>query len=645
MAIVEMKRLTLLALLEDRTPILRTMQQMQCVEITELPSEFEPYKVPQQADETQGNLTRLQWALTRLSRYDTQPKPAFSQYPAVSAEEAAQVIARKDEVLLNITRLEATEKQAGDLRAREARLKAACEQYTPWTCFPSTAQALSRSRSIVQKVGLVLTRNLSALEEAFVPLAAHVQVLGQWRENSYIYCLYHQKAGEEATAALSASGFTAESFAAFPEQTPKDYVDGLTHELAALADERAALDSETRALASALPDLKILHDALTLEIRQHEAAAKTAHTSRTFLLSGWVPSKKSEQLRKRINKISPSASLTLEDPKDDEEPTILLENGPFATAFEPVIEGFAWPAYRGIDPSAVMAPFYVCLFGMMLSDAGYGLLIAVALLLFVKIKKIPLRNARMLYLLIFGGVSTIIWGLVYNTVFGLNPIPVLSDWFPLDPVNKPMPVIGVCLGIGAIHLFSGLGVAAYMNIRKKDYVSAVSDQLSWFLLLLGLAFLLVPSLAKAGQVMALCGVVIILLMKGRDKKNPIKRLMSGLGALYGITSWVSDLLSYMRLFGMGLATGVIGMVFNILIGMLWNAGFIAKILAIVLFILCHLFNLGINALGAYVHACRLQYIEFFGKFFEDGGKPFRPLHSKTRYVSIQAASADSNAGI
>ena len=145
-----------------------------------------------------------------------------------------------------------------------------------------------------------------------------------------------------------------------------------------------------------------------------------------------------------------------------------------------------------------------------------------------------------------------------------------------------------------------------------------------------------PSLKEAGKIMAIASVAVILLMTGRDKRNPFKRLMSGLSALYGITGWVSDILSYMRLFGMGLATGVIGMVFNILIGMVWNAGIIGKPIAVVLFVVCHLFNLGINALGAYVHACRLQYIEFFGKFYEDGGKPFKPLDMQTRYVSIQS---------
>ena len=258
--------------------------------------------------------------------------------------------------------------------------------------------------------------------------------------------------------------------------------------------------------------------------------------------------------------------------------------------------------------------------------------------IFMKIKKIKFENAKMLYLLTYGGIATIIWGLIYNTVFGFNPLP--QKYWLLDSVNNSMPVMIVCIGVGAVHLFAGLAVAAYMNFKRHDPLAALADQIAWATLLVGLGLLMLDATKQIGQIMALVSVAIILLFTKRGEKNPIKRIFGGLGALYGVTSWVSDLLSYMRLFGMGLATGVIGMVFNQLIGMIWGAGIIGKVIGAVLFVGCHAFNLGINALGAYVHSCRLQYIEFFGKFYEDGGKPFTPLGTKPKYVSIQPAQAE-----
>jgi len=179
-------------------------------------------------------------------------------------------------------------------------------------------------------------------------------------------------------------------------------------------------------------------------------------------------------------------------------------------------------------------------------------------------------------------------------------------------------------------------MGAYKNIKRGDVAAALVDQCCWMLLVLGAGMLLLPATAVIGQWLALVGAAGILLFTKRGVKNPIKRIMGGLGSLYGLTSWLSDLLSYARLFGMGLATGVIGMVINMLASMAFGSRFNLLRWAVGVLILAggHLFNLAINALGAYVHACRLQYIEFFGKFFDDGGDPFRPLHGDTRYVRL-----------
>jgi V/A-type H+-transporting ATPase subunit I len=179
----------------------------------------------------------------------------------------------------------------------------------------------------------------------------------------------------------------------------------------------------------------------------------------------------------------------------------------------------------------------------------------------------------------------------------------------------------------------------YLNVRRGSLKDALFSQGSWFAVILGLGLLILPATATVGKFLAALGAITILLTAGRGKsKNPLKRLLSGLGALYGVTGWISDLLSYMRLFGMGLATGVIGMVINQLVGMVFKAGPIGMILGAGLFVGGHAFNAGINILGAYVHSCRLQYIEFFGKFYEEGGKPFSPLGETTRYVRISDAS-------
>lgn len=218
-------------------------------------------------------------------------------------------------------------------------------------------------------------------------------------------------------------------------------------------------------------------------------------------------------------------------PTEDDEPPILLHNGKFATPFESVVEGFALPSPKGMDPTAVMAPFYALLFGMMLSDAGYGLVMALAIPLLLKLKKPGKNSVKMLWLLFYSAIATVVCGAIYNTWFGFN-LPVKSI---LDPINDPMPVMIVCMGVGVVHLYAGMILAAYMNIKRGKPQDAVFDQLSWMMLVSGLMMLVAGGvIAEIGKWMAIIGVVIILIWAGREKsRNPFKRLISGLGSLYG----------------------------------------------------------------------------------------------------------------
>ena len=640
MAIVKMKKLTLLGMRADREKIMRALQKMQCLEVTELNGETADLITPVDPGQDSSDLQRAQWMLDKLAKYDKAKRPAFGQYPVVAPTESARVLERRADLMTLAARMENIERELSELRGQETRVHTAAQQIAPWLGLDASPDDLAASRTVLQMAGEVPTRNLQTLMDALSPFPAVVKILGTLQDKSLVYVAVHHSAKEDTLPLIEEAGFARENFSQLGSLTPSEFSAGLRAQEQDIAVRRERLAQETQGLVPYIPEMKILHDLLTLNIRKAEAAGKSAQTATTFMLEGWVPADYSGTMAAQLKVISPSCALQFEDPADNEEPTILFKNGPLVTAFEPVVEGFSLPSYRGIDPSAVMAPFYACLFGMMLSDAAYGLIMTVALLVFVKVKKIPVKNAKMLYLLLFCGVTTIFWGITYNTFFGFAPLPRLGRFFPLDAVNDPLPVMALCLIIGITHLFTGLGVAMYMNIKRGDVVAAICDQFSWFLIIAGLIMLVLPPTATVGKFMAIAGAGIILLFKRRDTLNPLKRILSGLGALYGMSSWLSDVLSYMRLFGMGLATGVIGMVFNVLITMVWSGGIFAKLFAVVLFIACHLFNLGINALGAYVHSCRLQYIEFFSKFYEDGGKPFRPLDMKTRYVSIQNAHAE-----
>ncbi|MDD3336927.1 MAG: V-type ATP synthase subunit I [Eubacteriales bacterium] len=647
MAIVEMKRVSLIAPKKDEQALLSVIQRMSCIHVTPTEEDedtgFGRQAAPALLPDVDDTLTRLRWAIDRINKYDTTKKPLLGGKPVISGEEALRLVTeRKPELMRTVEALEALERESGGLRSRAARVQAVREQLLPWEGLSIPVEEIKSTRTTVVFLG---TAQKSAMEALLaggeLPQLSQVEVLSNVRELCCFYAVAHRDAADQLLGQLKAAGYTPVHLSV-EEGMVADFLKQQDQELQEIAARQQAIVQETAAYATEVADMKKLYDSLASEREKLGVTQDLLSSRSTFYLKGWIPAPMTEKLEKQIGKVSPSACISFEDPQEGEEPPTLLHNNPVATPFESIVSGFSLPSYTGFDPTFVMMPFFANFMGMMISDAGYGLVMMIVIPLLILLCKPNPGTRNMMWILAGGGLFTVIWGALYNTWFGFSPWPSV-----FDPVGNALPVMGVCIGMGAIHLFAGLGVAAYMNIKRGKPFAAIADQFSWFLLVLGLIILVLPMFAPgispaittAGQWMALAGVAIILVTAGREKsRNPIKRLFSGLGALYGATSWISDLLSYMRLFGMGLATGVIGMVFNQLIGMLTAGGPLMYIIAVPLFVFCHLFNAGINILGAYVHSCRLQYIEFFGKFYEDGGKPFAPLSTTNRYCFIQDAS-------
>lgn len=634
MAIVEMKHVDLLALDQDKQALLAAIQKLGCFQILPADSVDVTFNKPPAMAEMpalEETVTRVRWAIDRLQRYDTTKVPMMADKPAIDEAQAQAALQAQPELLQTVETLEALERESGELRGQAARVDAAREQLLPWRGLAIPTGEVHSTRNTVALVGTVQKTALDQwLATGALGNLCEVEPVSQQRDQVFVYVLCHRTAKEDVLTKLKEGNFAALSLPQSP-MTAQQQLDALAEEQRALEDGQRALVARTALLVVGLGRLKELHDALTSKRARLLAAKNFSVSERTFFLQGWVPAPMQPKIEQRLRKVSPTVALDFYDPAEGEQPPVLLHNSAAVTPFESVVTGFSLPAPGSFDPTAIMTPFYINFMGMMISDAGYGLMLAIMMPLLIKALKPAPGTRRMLWILMAGGVATVFWGALYNTWFGFAPLPLL-----FDPMNNALPVMGVCIALGAVHLFTGLGVAAYLNIRRGKPLDAVADQLSWFLLVVGLGLMIV--VPAIGQWVALAGAGIILVTAGREKsKNPLKRLLSGLGALYGATSWVSDLLSYMRLFGMGLATGVIGMVINILVGMVFQSGIVGMVIGAVLFVGGHLFNLAINTLGAYVHSCRLQYIEFFGKFFEDGGKPFTPLAETTRYVYIRDA--------
>ena len=411
---------------------------------------------------------------------------------------------------------------------------------------------------------------------------------------------------------------------------PKDIINSMMGDIDDSDKQIAKIEEQSAELVSGIDLLKRMEDYYSTELERSKAADLISGTEKTFMLEGWVIDGNETLVEKAISNTTDQYYAEFRDPNDDEQYPVALINKRIFKPFEGVLEMYSMPAPRGFDPTAVFAPFYFMFFGMMVSDAAYGIVLTILALVMLKIKKPTGLFKKVLGIVAFGGVSTFIWGALYGGWFGFE-LPSL--WF--NPMKNPMLALVVCLGIGYIHVLTGFGVGVYVAIKRGLWLDAIFDKFLWIVLVLGLPMLALGGVfSTIGTYLSLIGAIGILLTNGRSRKGIFRKLTGGFSSLYGISGVLSDVLSYSRLFGMGLATGVIAMVFNTIAGLL-TGSIIGWIFAAIVFAIGHVFNIGINALGAYVHSCRLQYIEFFSKFYEDGGKPYKPLALNLKHYRLE----------
>nr|MBP8988825.1 V-type ATP synthase subunit I [Clostridia bacterium] len=323
---------------------------------------------------------------------------------------------------------------------------------------------------------------------------------------------------------------------------------------------------------------------------------------------------------------------------------ILLRNNRLVKPYEVIVEMFSPPSTKEKDPTPLMAPFFFFFFGMMLSDVGYGFLLSAVCALAVfkfKVKGEMERLCRMLFLC---GISSMIWGFLFGSFFG-DMVSVLSQnrfnfkplWF--NPMDDAILLMIWSMIFGAVHLFAGMGAKAYILFQTGHGKDAILDIFPWYFIITGLGLML-GGYGSAGQIMAIAGAAVLILFGGRGTKNPMMRLFKGLFSLYDITGYFSDILSYTRILALVLATSVIAMVVNLL-GFLGGPSITGFIFYVLVAILGHTLNLALSSLSAYVHTSRLQYVEFFSKFYEGGGRLWQPLKIKTKYVDLVRTQSDS----
>lgn len=392
--------------------------------------------------------------------------------------------------------------------------------------------------------------------------------------------------------------------------------------------------------ANQLEEIEIIYDYLLMKKNRFEAAGELVKTDRLHLMKGYIPTAYTDSFKQVIEEqLAEHYYIQIvEADEDDPNIPILLENAKFATAFESVTEMYALPKYNEIDPTPWFSIFYAIFFGMMIGDAGYGLLILFLSFGIMKVINLTEKQRNFFQFFHYLSFTTIIWGLIFGSFFGdLLSLPAVID------TNEQYNLLLILsIALGAVHVFFALAIQAYIEIKRKNFIDAFFDVGLWYMLLIGaIVFLLsyfvaaVASYRTIGLIVMVVGMVGIVLTGGREQKSVGGKFAGGLYSLYGLTSYISDFVSYSRLMALALASGFIAYAINLMVFMLFELGVIGVIFGIIIFIVGQGFNIFLSILSSYVHTLRLTYVEFFGKFYEGGGKPFQTFRNATKYINVK----------
>lgn len=671
MAILQMKKICIATLRKERKKLLEKIQRREDIQVSETTSDDSVF--------FQEDISNAEDMFNTSIRLSTQAREILTKYYPSSEIKVSSFAGRKAlpvseyddfskkyrKILKKAYELEDLHEDILELKNKILNHEVQLETLKCWlnfdlplnykgtestVCFKGTLPEKWKKEDIISL--------LSYEDGSFIP--AEVEIIYEAERYTGIAVFALEKDSELVESKLRFKEFVPPTITS--SKTAKELKEELEAEI---KDMEATIQENTEKIGTYqkyMEDFQFLEDYDQMRQEKYHVLTKTLTSNNAFILTGYCPAKQAAAIKEDLE-----ASLTcvvdIQDVKEDEDFPILLENNAFAAPLEDTVASYSLPGKGEIDPTFAISIFHYVLFGLMLSDAGYGLLMVLGcgFILWKYRKTMEAATKKNLMLFLYCGLATVFWGVMFGSYFGDLPDTIARTFFNYDlhtpalwffPISEPMRLLAFSMIFGLIHLFTGLLMKAYLSWRSKDFSGLIYDALFWLGLLISCVIILINTsmvqgifnyslslptiLIKIAQIIAMICAIGIVLTNGRESKNPAIRVAKGAYALYGISGWLSDVLSYARLLALGLATGVIASVINLMASM---AGASGSIIGIILFtIICiigHILNLGINALGAYVHAIRLEYVEFFGKFYEGGGSPFKPFGMNTKYYKFK----------
>ncbi len=635
-----MKHLRLLGMESEREALLKAMQDMECVEISSIDGSEEALKSGFAKPDDKALMSAQEasrayrTALASLDRFAPEKKGMFRKRQGVSraaffsaeSEENARTAA---ETINKDTR------RLGEIESERTKNEALRATLAPWLTVDAPLGGADGALAV-----FFGTVGLNVTDDALKALADSLDGLLTWQQASsdrslrYLLVMCHGSVKERALSALRDLGFSTVSFRGMTG-TAKENDKALAENLAALEKERQEIEQRIAGLGGKREALLEASDRAAIALRREEAKSRLVGTDKVFLLEGWLPADRCAALEKALEPFT--CAIETREPTEDEYPQVpvQLKNNKLTRPLNMVTEMYSLPAYGTLDPNPLMAPFFILFYGIMMADMGYGLLMMIASVVIGKKYRPKGTSGELFSLLGLCGISTFIMGALTGGFFGdfltqlvaiVSPGTVFALPKLFDPLDDLTMILIGSMALGMVQIVTGMAISLIEKCKRKKFLDAFFEEITWWIVFIGIALL---ALGKGAAVLYVgCALVLlgpIVQGKGWGKLTGV------FGSLYNhVTGYFGDILSYTRLMALMLAGSVIAQVFNMLAAMPGNV-----IAFIIISMLGNAMNFGLNLLGCYVHDLRLQCLEFFNKFYVDGGKPFRPMTLDTEYVDLQ----------
>ena len=663
MSVCVMKKLTVLASERDADKLVRKLMRLRCVEIDAVPLGDLPdggtllrYDCDEARAEAERRVADVTAVLPILDGYAIHAKPQ-SKPLAVSAE-AFRSSGRLDQARATVSEVLEIRDARIACQNEYNRLESLSRSLAPWLEYAGSMEGEATEHCETWLGSLPAKTLISEADDALAALHAGVEEVSRDQNALYVSILLLKEDSDAVARALAGIGFTRISLKGLPSRgTAAENVRMCVRRIGELENQLQTYSDRLLELADRLDDVKILYDVEMTALNAARQKQKLAATEHCAVLEGWVPAERADRVAAALDRLP--CAYGLDEPTEEDEPPVLLKNNSFSSNFEWVVGMYSYPKYGTYDPTVIMSIYYFVIFGLMFADVGYGLLLTLGGFLGPKLLKASPGMKRAMTMFGYCGIACIVLGAVFGGWFGDLPYAIMTaymgyesteaaqaaaPWFngvtltlngeplSLNPLVNPIPFLIISLAMGLIHIVGGMAVKFYLLCREGKVWSAIFDVGSYWILFAGIGVVFLHKTVGLGLIIA--GVALIVLTYGRDKKNIFAKFVFGLKGLYDLISYASDLLSYSRILALGLAAGVMAQVFNLL-GTLGGPTIPGFILLIFVMLIGHGLNLAINVLGSFVHTCRLQYLEFFSRFYEDGGSPFEPALTSDKYSTVE----------